>query len=96
MTVAEAMKKGKPVVGIASNLDQHLSMEAVLKSGVGKKMRADKFNVHDFQKTVTALLSDQILKRRCQQVATTLASADPGREFDRLVREHLKLKDQNM
>lgn len=44
LTTYECMKAGVPVVGIASNLDQHLNMQAVDRLGAGLYLRSDQRN----------------------------------------------------
>lgn len=43
-TTQQALTAGKPVVGVASNLDQFLNMAALERAGLGRVARADRFN----------------------------------------------------
>ncbi len=55
-TVYQALAEGVPVLGIASNMDQHLTMRAVEECGAGILIRAEKTKPDGFRRMVLALL----------------------------------------
>lgn len=54
----QALSAGVPAIGLPSNLDQFLNMQAVSGTGAGRSLRADGFNPAQFQKLVTEVLGD--------------------------------------
>lgn len=57
-TSQQALLAGKPVVGIPSNLDQYLNMEALERRGVGALMRSDRIQPIGIASQIEALLDD--------------------------------------
>jgi UDP:flavonoid glycosyltransferase YjiC (YdhE family) len=58
MTCYQALSAGVPVIGVASNLDQLLNMQAVERIGAGLSLRADRFRPEELLRAVVRLLSD--------------------------------------
>lgn len=55
-TVYQALGQGCPVLGIPANLDQHLTMTYVTRSGAGLPIRSDALDVKQAMATVTRIL----------------------------------------
>jgi UDP:flavonoid glycosyltransferase YjiC (YdhE family) len=64
LTCYQALSAGVPVIGIASNLDQFLNMQAIERAGVGLTLRADRFSQKEFEGAVRKGLNDPGLRRR--------------------------------
>lgn len=88
-TSHQALAAGVPVLGIASNLDQFLNMQGVVKAGAGALLRADRFNPADLLHVAKALLADEQAKQAAQQLAATFASYDHGARFQALLHKVL-------
>jgi UDP:flavonoid glycosyltransferase YjiC (YdhE family) len=64
----QALSAGVPVIGIASNLDQFLNMQALERTGAGLTLRADRFNGRLLQDAADRILRDEAFRDRAQQV----------------------------
>ncbi|KAA1250517.1 glycosyltransferase [Mycobacterium simiae] len=71
LTTQQALVAGVPVVGIASNLDQHLNMEAIERAGAGMLLRTERLKSRSVAQAVTQVLS----RSNYQQAAERLAAA---------------------
>lgn len=80
-TVYQALAAGVPVLGIASNLDQHLTMQAVQKAGAGILLRAGKADRHSLRMAVQKLLSVPDYIEAAKRVADEFAAFDPASRF---------------
>jgi UDP:flavonoid glycosyltransferase YjiC (YdhE family) len=56
-TTQQALAAGKPVIGIASNMDQYLNMGAIERAGAGVLLRASRLRVSDCSAAVRQILS---------------------------------------
>lgn len=70
LTCYQALSAGVPVIGIASNLDQFLNMQAIERVGAGLTLRADRFSREELEKAVHRALNDTGLRRRAAEVKT--------------------------
>jgi len=68
-TSQQALAAGAPVLGIASNMDQFLNMEAIVRLGAGEVLRADRLNALEVQRRVVALLSNSQAIGNCRALA---------------------------
>lgn len=67
-TTTQALLMGRPVLGVASNMDQLLNMRAVQARGAGLTLRADTLSRGPFERAV-----DQLSLLRAARAASTLA-----------------------
>lgn len=58
MTCQQAVLVGKPVLGIASNMDQFMNMSALVSAGAGICLRADRLTVTKVRRAAESLLRD--------------------------------------
>jgi UDP:flavonoid glycosyltransferase YjiC (YdhE family) len=76
-TTTQALIAGRPVVGVASNMDQLLNMRAVQAAGAGAGLRADSLNRGAFERAV-----NRVSGFRAAKAAAALAEEasrwDPG------------------
>ena len=68
-TVYQALAEGRPVLGIPSNLDQHLTMARVTAVGAGLSVRAEHASAQRIRDAVTRLLADEQWMAGAQRVA---------------------------
>jgi UDP:flavonoid glycosyltransferase YjiC (YdhE family) len=69
LTSYQALSAGVPIVGIVSNLDQFLNMQAIERVGAGRTVRADRLSPPRLGELVTAMLNDAEIKKAARQVA---------------------------
>ena len=58
LTAYQALVGGAPVLGIASNLDQFLNMQAFQRAGLGRMLRADRLTIDTLREEAAAMLSN--------------------------------------
>ena len=85
-TATQALLKGRPVLGIASNIDQLLNIRAVQARGAGLLLRADAVNRRRFEAAVNRLSGFRAMK-----AAVTFAAGpeppDPARVLAGVIEE---------
>ncbi|ARG60819.1 glycosyl transferase family 1 [Mycobacterium kansasii] len=94
LTTQQALLAGVPVVGIASNLDQHLNMEALERAGAGMLLRTERLSRRRVADAVQQALGDPGYRQAALQLADAL-----GRDFDGFaqhVHTALHLRPDNM
>ena len=84
-TSQQALAAGVPILGIASNLDQFLNMQAVEAHGAGLCLRADRAMPADIRRTTTALLENPAFRDSARKLADIFSSYDSGQRFSELV-----------
>ncbi len=94
LTTQQALVAGVPVVGIASNLDQHLNMEAIERAGAGVLLRTERLKSRRVAEAVNQVLSGGEYEHAARRLAEAF-----GRDFAafsqhvesalRLVSEHV-------
>jgi UDP:flavonoid glycosyltransferase YjiC (YdhE family) len=86
-TAYQALAAGKPVVGIASNLDQYLAMDAITRAGAGVLVRSGSANVQVVKQAVARALEDRALRAAAAALAPVFAAADPAGRFAQVLDE---------
>lgn len=77
-TTSQALLKGRPVLGIASNMDQFLNMRAVQARGAGLGLRADTLRRRGFEAAVNRLSGFRAMKASTA-LAAGIDPEAPGR-----------------
>lgn len=77
----QALAAGKPVVGVASNLDQYLAMDAMQRAGVGLLLRAGTLRAAEVKRAVSQALEDAALRARAAEVGREIARYDARARF---------------
>jgi UDP:flavonoid glycosyltransferase YjiC (YdhE family) len=85
-TSYQALAAGKPVVGIASNLDQYLAMELITRAGAGLLVRAGNAQAAEIRAAVAHALSSPALRAAAQRLAPAFYS-DPAAPFVRALED---------
>lgn len=75
-TSQQALIAGKPVLGIASNLDQFLNMQGLEREGLGICLRADRFRPNAVSGAVREMIEDAAMLARVSRVQTEIAQLD--------------------
>ena len=88
-TSHQALAAGVPVLGLATNLDQHLNMQAVCRSGAGIMLRSGRLQPETCRAAVHQLLSQRRYSMGAQQVAVNFSRYSAAERFQHLVDEIL-------
>jgi UDP:flavonoid glycosyltransferase YjiC (YdhE family) len=86
-TAYQALAQGRPVLGIASNLDQYLAMTAVRDAGAGILLRADSLTPEKVEAAGRTLIEDTKYQLAARRVARALRSYDCAERFGGVLRE---------
>ncbi|CAM4397813.1 PGL/p-HBAD biosynthesis rhamnosyltransferase [Mycobacterium basiliense] len=78
LSTQQALVAGVPVVGIASNLDQHLNMEAIERAGAGVLLRTERLSSRRVAAAVTRVLGRPDYRHSADGLAEAF-----GRDFAR-------------
>lgn len=83
----QALGQGAPLLGLPSNFDQYLAMEAVERAGAGISVRARQATTETIRAAVTRALEDGTLRAGARRVAEHFAERDSAALFRRFVGE---------
>jgi UDP:flavonoid glycosyltransferase YjiC (YdhE family) len=89
-TSQQALAAGVPVIGIASNLDQFLNMDTIVRVEAGAIMRADRFSGPILSSLVTKILAETGHAAAAKKVADIIGRYDGASRFVATVRSMLK------
>jgi UDP:flavonoid glycosyltransferase YjiC (YdhE family) len=84
-TSQQALAAGVPVIGIASNLDQFLNMQAIEEAGAGVLMRSDRFVPARLTRAVERTLRDGAFHAAARQIACWFEGFSASRRFEAAV-----------
>lgn len=77
----QALAAGVPVLGVPSNLDQYLAMQAITRAGAGITLRSGGLTVEQVRKAAVRLLDAPSIKRAAATVASQFAGYDCHARF---------------
>ncbi len=80
-TCQQALAAGVPILGLPSNLDQFLNMQAVEKNGAGRLVRADRAGVASLRAAVTELFNQPDYRSAALSVASAYERYPAPRRF---------------
>lgn len=87
LTSYQALTAGVPVLGIASNMDQFMNMEGLVRAGVGKCLRSDRILKRAIGQSALSLLDEPGTKHRARGLAVNLRQFSNGQAFEKAVLE---------
>ena len=87
MSVYQALSAGRPLIGIASNMDQHLSMSYVERAGVGTLLRSEELSGLKLRTAVHQMLRDRNVRIRAQNLARSISSYAPSQRLSQVLEE---------
>lgn len=90
LTTYQALADGVPVIGICSNMDQLLNMNAVERMGAGITLRATSKSVAVLSEAVSTLLNTSSYAQAASGVGQALLQYDSGQRFREFVAEMLR------
>ena len=88
-TSYQALSAGVPVIGIASNLDQFLNMDSLVRAGAGEIMRADRFSSPLLASLVTKIIGGKAHAAAARSIAASIGSYDAKVLFGAVLRTAL-------
>lgn len=88
-TSQQALAAAVPVLGVASNMDQFLNMQAVAAAGAGVILRADRADSDGMLRAASAMLATASFKDGASRLARHLASHDATNRFAGIVADIL-------
>ncbi len=80
-TSQQALAAGVPVIGIASNLDQFLNMQAIERVGAGVLVRSDRFAPDRLRDLALRILGDERYQTAARRVGAWFAEYPAARRF---------------
>ncbi len=80
-TVYQALAAGRPVLGIPSNLDQHLTMAHVVRAKAGLSLRAECVKASDVATAIRALLTKNQYRENAARIAEEFRGYDCAERF---------------
>jgi UDP:flavonoid glycosyltransferase YjiC (YdhE family) len=86
-SVQQALVAGRPVVGIAANMDQHLSMGSVMEADAGVLVRSEQATPATIARAVRRVLEDESFRRHAEAIGQRLAAHDAPAVFAGAVEE---------
>lgn len=84
-TVQQALSAGAPVLGLAGNMDQHLSMRSVTTAGVGLLVRSEHATPTAIARAAHRLLDEPDFRAHARKMADRFAAHDAPATFARAV-----------
>jgi len=84
-TSHQALGLGRPVLGLASNIDQFMNMDAVCRTGAAEVLRADTATVQDIRGCVTKMLTQPEYAKAAGAVASRFAKYDAPSRFREII-----------
>jgi UDP:flavonoid glycosyltransferase YjiC (YdhE family) len=84
-TTNQALAAGVPVLGLASNMDQHLNMHSAQDLGAGLLLRSDRASARDIRTLASALLDDPGYGSAARKLAGVMSTYDATASFRRIV-----------
>jgi UDP:flavonoid glycosyltransferase YjiC (YdhE family) len=87
LTTYQAIKNGTPVLGIVSNLDQHLNMSYLSRAGIGAVIRSEKAGVEQIREAVERLFGDPHHSSAAKDAQRLVQGYRPQKEFLNFIQE---------
>ena len=81
-TTQQALTAGVPVLGVPSNMDQHINMHYVVQSGAGRMIRAGQVTESVLQSVVQSMLRDEGCSKRAMALAQVMRQHDATERFE--------------
>jgi len=84
----------KLIMGIASNMDQLLSMSRLAETGAGIMLRSDTVNVEDIRSSVSRLLTEKSFSTAATRIARQFSEYPAEKNFLSVLSELLEPPEQ--
>jgi UDP:flavonoid glycosyltransferase YjiC (YdhE family) len=80
-TAYQALSEGVPVLGIAANMDQYLTMNGICAAGAGRLLRAGQTDSRAVYKSVKDVLENEKYRHAARQIAQHFRQYDAATRF---------------
>ena len=80
-TTGQALATGTPVVGVSSNLDQYLNMNALANAGLGLMVRSEQVTPERLRASAEAILNDRRFRQRAAEMQTKIVGMQSAERF---------------
>jgi len=87
-TTHQALAASTPVLGLASNMDQHLNMEGVQRLGAGMLLRSEYSDRDAVRAAVTQMLDNPCYSQAASELGRVFAAYDAPRRFQEILRSY--------
>ncbi len=85
LTTYQAFSAGIPVIGVTTNMDQLLNMQAVERLDAGIKIRAQGTQSSDIRDLAVRILNDARYDHAAKRIAALLNNYDPAQRFQQIL-----------
>ncbi|SEP07426.1 glycosyltransferase [Nitrosovibrio sp. Nv6] len=89
LTTYQAVASGAPVIGLCSNMDQLLNMNAMERLGAGLSLRAGEISSRELVAAVKVILGDPSYAQAAHRIGLLLKQYDAGQRFRKIVSDIL-------
>lgn len=86
-TSYQGLLAGKPIVGIASNLDQYLNMSLMESAGAGMLLRSGKASPAAVRQAVMAVLDNQAMAARAENLKSVILNYRAGQALETVLHQ---------
>jgi len=86
-TTQQALACGRPMLGIATNLDQYLNMQTLENAGAGICLRSDRLGAGAIVRAIRQLLEGGEFARRARELAGEIRDTDGVRGFTQFLED---------
>ena len=90
--VYQALSRGRPVVGLPVNHDQYYVMEALVRKGAGRLLRAGQVRPQPAREAVEAVLREPSYRIAAQALQAQIAASNPAAAFLEILQQSLAEK----
>jgi len=84
-TAYQALSEGVPILGIASNMDQYLTMSYIVKAGVGCLVRSENIKKMAINKATRTLLENSEVKKAASTMKVAFHKRDACDRFKKII-----------
>lgn len=88
-TVYQALSRGRPVIGLCSNMDQFLTMSRVQEAGAGICLRAGTVKQEELEGAIGRMVSESGFREAAERVMVDFSRFDAGARLNDVIRMHL-------
>ena len=88
-TVYQALSRGRPVIGLCSNMDQFLTMSRVQEAGAGICLRAGTVRQEELVGAIGRMVSESGFREAAERAMVDFSRFDAGTRLNDVIRMHL-------
>lgn len=88
----QALAAGVPVLGVPSNLDQYLAMDAISRAGAGVTLRSGSLTANEVRRAAVELVNDVQMQERAAEWGRRFAAFDCHERFQGWLRDFFRAR----